>query len=73
MDGSVKESKMAHSLTKKRKLDTIMKLDMVNDLKAEDVKLIWVSYLSEKARLADALSVKPQKAFKYNNTITLDK
>ena len=34
-----------------------MKTEMVKDLKAEDVKQIWVSYLSEKGRLSDVLNV----------------
>jgi hypothetical protein len=52
-----RNSQMAYSMTKKKKLDSIMKLELLTDLNPEDIKPIWVTYMKERGRLADMLSV----------------
>lgn len=50
-------SKMAYSMTKKRKLDSIMKVELLTDLPSDEIKNIWVTYMKERGRLADMLNV----------------
>jgi hypothetical protein len=48
---------MAYSMTKKRKLDSIMKVELLTDLPSDEIKNIWVTYMKERGRLADMLNV----------------
>lgn len=41
------KTRMSSSTTKKRTLDTIMKLDKVKDLERDAIKAIWTTFLSE--------------------------
>jgi len=50
------KSQMSESLTKKRTLSSIMKLDLVKDLPPEEIKNIWITYMAEKSRIAEMLT-----------------
>lgn len=60
-DGSVAEilnSKMEQALVKKKNLDSIMKTEMLADLPPEEIKNIWSTYMKERQRLSDMLTVR---------------
>ena len=51
----VKDSKM--SLTKKRTLESMMKIELLEGLKPEEINAIWITYMQEKSRIAGMLTV----------------
>jgi len=55
--GKGTKSKMSKSMTKKRTLDTIMKLDMVRDLQRDAIKAIWITFISELNKFPGMITV----------------
>ncbi|RNA34718.1 ATP synthase mitochondrial F1 complex assembly factor 1 [Brachionus plicatilis] len=51
------ESKMEHALNRRKNLDCIMKTEMLNDLPPEEIKNIWSTYMKERSRLSDMLTL----------------
>ncbi len=44
----------------------MMKTELLKDLNAEEIKSIWTTYLKEKSRLADILTVSVYLEFRFN-------
>lgn len=64
-DGPINEliqSEIENSLNRRKNLDSIMKTEMLTDLPSEEIKNIWSTYMKERSRLSDMLTV---------NTLTL--
>lgn len=51
------KSKMSYSANKKRTLDSIMKLDKVEDLEADAIKAIWITFISELNKFPGMITV----------------
>lgn len=52
------KSKMSASATKKRTLDSIMKIDKVAELEPEAIKAIWITFISELSKFPGMISDK---------------
>ena len=48
---------MSYSANKQRTLDSIMKLDKVEDLDADAIKAIWITFLSELRKFPGMITV----------------
>ena len=51
------KSKMSYSANKQRTLDSIMKLDKVEDLDADAINAIWITFLSELRKFPGMITV----------------
>lgn len=60
-DGPINEliqSKIENSFNRRKNLDSIMKTEMLTDLPSDEIKNIWSTYMKERSRLSDMLTVK---------------
>lgn len=52
------ESKMSKSANKQRTLDSIMKIDKVDELEAEAIRAIWITFISELGKIPGMINDK---------------
>ncbi|CAF0790115.1 unnamed protein product [Brachionus calyciflorus] len=70
-DGPMAEilnSKMEQALVKKKNLDSIMKTEMLADLPPEEIKNIWSTYMKERQRLSDMLTLNEYQKMRERST-----
>jgi ATP synthase F1 complex assembly factor 1 len=53
----IEQAGLAHSMTKKKTLESLMKVEMLNDVEPIDLKDIWINFMEEKNRHANVLSL----------------